>query len=111
MKADDAQIESWIWDERVLKLFSFVPYNKQTTESLNKIRIALLRAWKQRVWKSFFRYLEDEYVKEWQTCEDKKILDFEIQKDINVFIDCAYVTKRTTWFGWPDGSCLLFWRW
>lgn len=58
VKADDAQIETWIWDERVLKKFPHVEYSKITTEALNIIRKALLRTWKGEYGKVFFNFCE-----------------------------------------------------
>lgn len=43
--------------------------------------------------------------------EDKRERDSELYKDIMSFVDCAYAARNTTWFAWPEGSCLFFWRW
>ena len=111
VKADNAQIETWVWDERVLKKFPFVKYDERVTEAFNKIRRGLLRMWKRKVWSSFFKYLTSEYGADWKLSTMKHDSKSELFKDIQVFVDCAYASKNSTWFEWPEGSCLFFWRW
>ena len=43
VKSDDAQVETWVWDTRVLKLFKHVEYNDKTVSKLNVLRRLALK--------------------------------------------------------------------
>ena len=111
VKADDATVETWIWDERVLHFFPKVTSNQRTVNALNVLRRLGSKWWKQKVWKSFYNYLETEYGKDWRKRKDKSMETSELRKDIIVFTDCAFKARNTDWFEWNAGSTLFFWRW
>ena len=86
-------------------------YTKEVIGSLNTLRSGFLRLWKRKVRNSFFNYLDSEYETTWRSSSQKHQPDSELAKDIKAFVDCAYTVRKTTWFEWPEGSCLFFWRW
>ena len=110
VKADDADVDTYIWDERVLNRFSHVKYDDKIVEKLNILRRFFLRLWVRRVVRSFMRYLQAEYGNNWRMSRSKCDVNSELYKDIERFTDCAYRVRGASWFEWTEGSTLLFWR-
>ena len=110
-KADDAQIENKIWDDRVLQNFPHLNFNNDVAEKFNLIRSMLVKMWAKRLWKSFFRYLCITYTPQWCASPQHKDLSSELNKDIKRFVQCSWHARRASWFDWDSGSTLFLWRW
>ena len=111
VKADDAYVDTYIWDERVIAYFSHIKYEDEVVNKLNVLRRFFQRLWIRKVWRSFMIYLSREYGIDWISAANKYDGKSELYKDINRFADCAYRASGSTWFEWKMGSTLFFWRW
>ena len=111
VKADDALVETHIWDNRVLSIFPHVPHTTKTVGHLNILRRLFLKAWKSKVWASFFGYLRKQYGSDWQGSKYHNDTESELYKDIEAFVNCSYSAHNADWFEWGKGSTLFFWRW
>ena len=111
VKADDALVDTYIWDERVIKIFKHINYNEKVVANLNVLRRFFLGLWQRRVCRSFQHYLITEYGRDWKTSKSKLDDHSELRKDIIRYSDCVFRAKRATWFEWNEGSTIFFWRW
>lgn len=113
VKHDDARIETEVWDNRVLSHFdlSSKSHDFALSTGLPRLRRRFTLEWQKRVRRSFFRYLAAAYGSDWQTCSARHDPTSNLSQDILAFADCFYYVRHTTWFEWPAGSRLLFWRW
>ena len=59
VKSDDAAVDTYIWDDRVLKLFPTISYTDETVNKLNILRRFFLRLWVRRLCRSFQSYLRN----------------------------------------------------
>jgi hypothetical protein len=113
VKADDAAIPTYIWDDRIWKVSVFSTpqreffgqkYGKSPLDALCEW---LLRYWRIRVRRCFAKYLMETYDSWWNSPVSKH----ELSKDLHVGRDCIYRTTLADWCEWRGGSALFFWRW
>jgi hypothetical protein len=107
-KIDDAAVPVFLWNDRLVATYpdqSFIKTLSTTRvhQSLDVIRLFLLRIWKQKVRKSLIRYLQVEHKGD--------SASVEYTKDIEAGRDCINYVGKCSWWEWLGGSRLFFWRW
>lgn len=114
-KHDDAIIENQIWDNRVFSAFPHLDTPQKLTsanKAANVLRSFFCRhVWLRKVRRSFRLYMLQEYGSTWRYSIDRLDPSSELNKDLLAYSDCAYYASNATWFEWPAGSRLFFWRW
>ncbi len=111
VRADDAEIPTFIWDERIWKL----GFHSQLHLSLFQDRLKnscplamiwefFLRWWRKKVWRSLRRFLHATHGPSWADCPDA-------QQERDVERDCLVHVTGADWWEWREGSTLMFWRW
>ena len=119
-KMDDASVPVNLWNNRLISTYPGTLLTTKVTRqklewSLNILRKYLIGAWSKRVYKSLLKYLELTWPTELSllTCGFGKKIDVNhpFWKDLDAGLDCLMYASKTTWWEWPGGSRLFFWRW
>ena len=104
IKADDAEIPIWLWDDRVWKLQLHCEHRRRVFEQryrkcpLTVWRSYLVCAWRLRVTRSLLRFLQ-------------RGADSEREANRHAGRDCIERACGADWWEWLAGSRLFFWRW
>ena len=131
-KADNAQVDFRMWNERILSLWP------TATKLIELLRPFVLRVLKRKLYLEFLRYLKrtygSVYAEYMQTKylvmsisgsteqlrgeeKPKVIPDLNLPKyenlrfDIECGIQVLTSYQNSSFFGWDNGSTLIFWRW
>jgi hypothetical protein len=111
VKADNAEIPCFIWDDRVWGLQVHSPVRRQAFQDnfegqcpLTSLRFFLLRCWRKRLTCGMFWYFRDTYGAHWNS-------DRMGTSERVLARDCLARIAAVDWWEWKDGSTLLFWRW
>lgn len=115
VKHDDAHIETYVWDERVLAGLPHITSPEEVLRAKNAFTVLrsffCRHVWQKKVTQSFRSYMTLEYGADWRSSVARRDPSSELNKDLLAYADCAYYALNTTWFEWPTGSRLFFWRW
>jgi len=107
-KADDAEADKAIWDDRIWSFSPLWAKQKQslpsTASPLDTIRAVLLARWRRRTSTEFTVYMRQRYGRGWAT-------DPSAKRDREVGRSCLKCIAGADWWEWRLGSTLLFWRW
>jgi hypothetical protein len=119
VKHDDAAVPVEIWDEKLINEYPIPEKLKGISREIIKsklsiIRKALIAKWRRLLLNSLLKYLQttwkNDYTKYMLKSERNK-LNSEFVKDLNGGVDCMQYASKSTWWEWPGGSRLFFWRW
>jgi hypothetical protein len=101
VKADDANIPTYLWDERILPGVDTEVSDEEGVAALNTLRRVMLRYWKNKVFSEFFKWFE---AQAWESEEDK-------EKILQAGKTAIKFAMKASWWDWDGGSGIFFWRW
>ncbi len=111
VKADNADIPIFIWDNRIWGLGLHSDHRRRTFLELYQGRCPLtamrgfmLARWRQRLTRSFITHMRSCHGMKWASCADAG-------KEREVGRDCLHRASLADWWEWKGGSTLFFWRW
>ena len=131
-KADNAQIDFRMWNERILSLWP------NSSKLIELMRLLVLRVLKRSLYLEFLSYLKRSYGSIYEEYKDLKYLfisisgstehlggeerskvisELNLPKYVNLKFDieCGIQVlssyQNSSFFGWDNGSTLIFWRW
>jgi hypothetical protein len=111
VKADDAEIPTFIWDDRVWGLELHSDQQKERLiarfsgrNPLTVIREFLLITWRKHLTRSFIHYMRTCHGRDWASSK-------RAEKERDAGKDCLRRSALADWWEWKDGSSLFFWRW
>jgi hypothetical protein len=109
-KADDAEIDTWLWDSAMVRDFSQLEsLTRQEVGEVNEaLRCGFVRNWKSRMKLETLAYLRETHGFDWYS---RRHQDDEIRKDANAMADVMHRVYGSDWWEWNKGSTLFFWRW
>lgn len=113
VKADDAEIPKYLWDERVILGLPGRKLNDKTRNALENIRTLATRFWQRRVLDSYLAYMRRKHGLDWAGLGrvEEMSADTELRRDVIAGLDGLTRTWKTDWWEWLGGSRLFFWRW
>jgi hypothetical protein len=101
-KSDDAQIPTYLWNDRV----------KPEMNRLEEKALETLRRWMHRVWCKLIRVDFIKWFRQEHSAGLKdKTLSEDARRDLEVARDCISCCWGSDWWEWKAGSRPHFWRW
>ena len=104
VKSDDAEVPVHLWDSKVCR----GPATLRQAASLQTLREAFLRVYRKRLWRDCQRLLRKTHGKKWFTMRRRG--NVKLNHDLDAIRDILWRAAQNTWFEYPSGSRLLYWR-
>jgi len=104
VKSDDAEVPVHLWDSKVCR----GPATLRQAASLQTLREAFLRVYRKRLWRDCQRLLRKTHDKKWFTMHRQG--NVKLNHDLDAIRDILWRAAQNTWFDYPSGSRLLYWR-
>ena len=104
VKSDDAEVPTHMWDSRVCR---GAPTSKQEAK-LAVMRDFFMCIYRRRLWRDCRKFLSDRYGKNWYAMRRKGHQN--LKADLAAMQDILWRVSGNTWFEYPAGSRLLFFR-
>ena len=104
VKSDDAEVPVHLWDSKVCR----GPATLRQAASLQTLREAFLRVYSKRLRRDCQRLLRKTHGKKWLTMRRRG--NVKLNHDLDAIRDILWRAAQNTWFEYPSGSRLLYWR-
>ncbi|KAL7556348.1 hypothetical protein ACA910_006152 [Epithemia clementina (nom. ined.)] len=104
-KNDDAEVPTHLWDFRIVFLLGVDPLLPTQLKAAGTLRKVILRRWKHNVLLSWGEWWRATYSA--LRRHQGGSLDLIWNRGVRA---CNHATQATFW-GWPAGSGIFFWRW
>ena len=104
VKSDNAEVPIHLWDAKICR----GPVSSKQANSLNVLRSFFLRIYRKRLWRDCRRLLCKNHGKRW--CKLRRQGNSKLRSDLDAMRDILWRTSLNSWFEYPGGSRLLYWR-
>ena len=101
VKSDDAEVPVDLWDQAVCRS----PPSEVEKKALTVMRDFMLAQYRRRLWLDARKYLQVTHGKDWSLSRHTKVLE-----DVTAIQDILWRAASNTWFEYPLGSRLIFFR-
>ena len=101
VKSDDAEVPVDLWDQAVC----ISPPSEVEKKALTVMRDFMLAQYRRRLWLDARKYLQVTHGKDWSHSRHTKVLE-----DMTAIQDILWRAVSNTWFEFPLGSRLIFFR-
>jgi len=101
VKSDDAEVPVDLWDQAVRR----APPSEVEEKALTVVRDFMLARYHRRLWLDARKYLQVTHGKDWCHSRHTRVLE-----DVTTIHDILWRAASNTWFEYPLGSRLIFFR-
>ena len=109
VKYDDAAVETGIWDEAMVRVMGEKFNSERHGIIFDSLRRRMARRFKTNDLSSFICYMK--VVHEFPVGKDSDERESERNKDLAAGVEGLSRVGKYSFWGWDDGSSILFWRW
>ena len=109
VKYDDAAVETGIWDEATAGVMGEKFNSERHGIIFDSLRRRMVRQFKTNVLSSFICYMK--VVHDFPVGKDSDERESERNKDLAAGVEGLSRVGKYSFWGWDDGSSILFWRW
>ena len=121
VKMDDASVPVNLWNARLISHFPDTTFAQslsinKVNWSLDVLRRWLLRRWWKNIFISFKTFMTNKWSSQMRflvngSSDGSEYGAGDFYKDLEAGLDCLHYATMSTWWEWPKGSRLFFWRW
>ena len=104
VKSDDAEVPVHLWNAKICR----GPVSAEQAKSLDVLRSFFLRIYRKRLWRDCKRLLHKNHGKKW--CKMRRQGNSKLNGDLDAMRDILWRASLNSWFEYPGGSRLLYWR-
>jgi len=104
VKSDDVEVPTHLWNDKVCR----GPATPHQAACLYILRTFFLRVYRQRLLTDYRRVLRRNHGRKWTSM--RRWVNITLNSDLEALRDIMWRTSVNSWFEYPGGSRLMYWR-